>query len=426
MADLFTDRMERWRRRFMFDFRKSWWWVLLVGPVCGFLWLLVMDRVISATNRYIDQHVSLASIRPAVLSLWGSPFIHPIMVGFAIFLAAILSLLGHAYIETRPKKRDHRGHEGQKQKETREKAVAEQLPEHRPRVIPSEYGRNPERGSYGLYIVNPGYMALEVHIPTAAVASSGYMLVFPAKLTQFGERDHKRFMEAWLEHSTLPGRDGCELFNVMRAADTDSFALAICYKDLDSVWYKSNCRIERDVQSGLRVIFLGQELLGPEKLHESPSPAESTHPIKPPEEAPQRKTRNFDWHSEWTRLEKSFRRLDNDHVYAENGRDRLGVEFWLLGSDGTGKETIDECKALCELAGSTLIASIPKIPLSETTSSQSEHWIRWLSHVRDVQGYTWPTRYSYSKGISYEGGKIDNPARQSALACMKCRATTYG
>jgi len=67
------------------------------------------------------------------------------------------------------KKRDHRGHEGQKQKETREKAVAEQLPEHRPRVIPSEYGRNPERGSYGLYIVNPGYMALEVHIPTVAV-----------------------------------------------------------------------------------------------------------------------------------------------------------------------------------------------------------------------------------------------------------------
>src|SRR5438093_7096307 len=101
------------------------------------------------------------------------------MRGFTRLLAATLSLLGHAYIQTRPKKRDHRSHEGQKQKETREKAVAEQLPEHRPRVIPSEYGRNPERGSYGLYIVNPGYMALEVHIPTVAVASSGYMLVFP-------------------------------------------------------------------------------------------------------------------------------------------------------------------------------------------------------------------------------------------------------
>src|SRR5207237_7571017 len=134
-------------------------------------------------------------------------------------------------------------------------------------------------------------MALEVHIPTVAVASSGYMLVFPAKLTQFGERDHKRFMEAWLEHSTLPGRDGCELFNVMRAADIDSFALAICYKDLDSVWYKSTCRIERDVQSGLRVLFLGQELLGPQKLHEIPYLAESNPLITPQQTAPQLKTR---------------------------------------------------------------------------------------------------------------------------------------
>jgi hypothetical protein len=56
----------------------------------------------------------------------------------------------------------------------------------------------------------------------------------------------------------------------------------------------------------------------------------------------------------------------------------------------------------------------------------SKAWERWLSHLRDLQGYTQPTIYSYGKGISYEGGKIDNPAKQSALVCIKRRGTTYG
>ncbi len=139
-----------------------------------------------------------------------------------------------------------------------------------------------------------------------------------------------------------------------------------------------------------------------------------------------RTSKSFDWHSKWTELQKAFRRLDNEHVYAENGRDRLGSEIWLLGTDGIGKETLDELEALCDLAGNTLSASVPKIPLSETTSSQSKPWKRWISHVRDLQGYTQSTRYSYGKDISYEGGKIDNPAKQSALVCIKCRGTTYG
>jgi len=144
----------------------------------------------------------------------------------------------------------------------------------------------------------------------------------------------------------------------------------------------------------------------------------------PMADPPPRTNKSFDWHNKWTELQKAFRRLDNEHVYAENGRDRLGGEIWLLGCDGIGKETLDELEALCDLAGNTLSASVPNIPLSETTSSQS--WKRWLSHVRDLQGYTQPTIYSYGKGISYEGGKIDNPAKQSALVCIKCRGTTYG
>jgi len=50
----------------------------------------------------------------------------------------------------------------------------------------------------------------------------------------------------------------------------------------------------------------------------------------PMADPPPRTNKSFDWHNKWTELQKAFRRLDNEHVYAENGRDRLGGEIWLL------------------------------------------------------------------------------------------------
>jgi hypothetical protein len=103
-----------------------------------------------------------------------------------------------------------------------------------------------------------------------------------------------------------------------------------------------------------------------------------------------------------------------------------GVAIWILDGAREAETKNMAATAPCDLAGNTVSASVPKIPLSETTSSQSKAWERWLSHVRDLPGYTQPTIYSYGKGISYEDGKIDNPAKQSALVCIKCRGTTYG
>jgi hypothetical protein len=135
------------------------------------------------------------------------------------------------------------------------------LPEHRPRVIPAEYRVNKQRLTHGLTILNPGYMALDVHIPNVPLDPSGYTLVFPERLTQLGERDHKQFMEAQLAHATLPGLDGGQLFSVMRKHGIESFKFAIHYKDLDSVAYLSKCTMERDVElPGIRVAFSGQEL----------------------------------------------------------------------------------------------------------------------------------------------------------------------
>jgi len=141
------------------------------------------------------------------------------------------------------------------------------LPEHRPFVVPDEYGKDAKQNLHGLTVSNPGYAAFDVHILSVPLHLSGYTLVFPETLTKLGERDHRRFIAAWLEHPIKPGMDGSQLFNVMRIADIDSVHFSILYKDTEFRWYKSICIIERrpEVPGGLRVRVRGQELI-PEPL----------------------------------------------------------------------------------------------------------------------------------------------------------------
>jgi len=102
-ADEFSDRLERWKGKLEFDFKKSWWWVLLVGPVVGFGWDLAKHRVLASTNEYIDDHVRLAFLKSASTRVDQSPLIAPVFVGLLAFLLAVFGLIVHAYYETRPK-----------------------------------------------------------------------------------------------------------------------------------------------------------------------------------------------------------------------------------------------------------------------------------------------------------------------------------
>ena len=135
------------------------------------------------------------------------------------------------------------------------------LPEHRPNVRPSAYGK--EGDACGLTIANPGYAASDVHIPPVPVAWSGYTLIFPDRVPLLTERDHHRLIVARLAHSAQPGFGGEQLLAVMRSANIDSLKFAIVYKDEDSREYRSNCEIERtaNAPSGLAVGFLNQELV---------------------------------------------------------------------------------------------------------------------------------------------------------------------
>jgi hypothetical protein len=136
------------------------------------------------------------------------------------------------------------------------------LPENRPHVLPDEYGKNAQRSFYGLFVRNPGYMALQVHIPSVPVGPSLYMLVFSERLAQLGERDHTRFLEASLRHSQISSElGGGSLHDVMRTANVELVKFAILDKDTDFRPYRTNCVIERThrARSGLEVRATGQE-----------------------------------------------------------------------------------------------------------------------------------------------------------------------
>ena len=168
------------------------------------------------------------------------------------------------------------------------------LPIHRPIVAPHSVEKREH--TFGLTVTNPGYAAFDVHIPSVQVGASGYSLVFPETLPQLLERDHKRFVSAWLEHPTLPGRDGGALFDVMRMANVDLLKFAIVYKDAQTHWYRTNCILERNVNvaGGLTVGFVGQEL-----AESSPEQQPTKHEAlreRLPQEPPLDVAFVWDWH----------------------------------------------------------------------------------------------------------------------------------
>src|SRR5437868_546143 len=108
------------------------------------------------------------------------------------------------------------------------------LPEHRPNVLPTDYGKSVERNAFGLFVRNPGYDALDVHIPDVSLGQSVYKLVYPETKPVLCERDHIVFFEAYLEDHTsgLPGLDGSRLHDVMRLSDVERIEFPILYKGI--------------------------------------------------------------------------------------------------------------------------------------------------------------------------------------------------
>jgi hypothetical protein len=104
MADDFIARIENAKSRFK-DYLKRYWWGIFVILFLDFIWELMKHRILGAANIFIDNHVSLNWLKPAVLALQHSAFFHPIILAIELFVVGVFLLLILAYWETRPVKR---------------------------------------------------------------------------------------------------------------------------------------------------------------------------------------------------------------------------------------------------------------------------------------------------------------------------------
>ena len=134
----------------------------------------------------------------------------------------------------------------------------------------------------------------------------------------------------------------------------------------------------------------------------------------------------LDWRKEWREMEGKFRNLGDASIFADQ-TDQDNPGTWEIRSD---KKTakVEECKALCELGGSKLLASSPAIEIPGAVRSSETNWQRWLEFLKETQGFSHCYRISSTRhGKAYEtqAGHIYNLAAVSRIACIKCVATTY-
>ncbi len=131
----------------------------------------------------------------------------------------------------------------------------------KPFVSPREYRKH--NGESGLIITNPKYAAYDVQIPPVLIGSSGYTLYFDRILSQLHDWDREQFLESRLEHPTMPGCGGGELFTVMQHSETETVNFVIIYKDDKPTWYETESFITVDQRErfGLRVGHRNQNII---------------------------------------------------------------------------------------------------------------------------------------------------------------------
>jgi hypothetical protein len=98
-----AERLRSWAEQIAHDLRKRWWWPFIGVPL-AFIWELVKDRVLTATNNFIDSHANLDWLKPLALLLQNRGFVPALLLTLTFALLIILGLIVHAYFETRPKR----------------------------------------------------------------------------------------------------------------------------------------------------------------------------------------------------------------------------------------------------------------------------------------------------------------------------------
>src|SRR5260370_4628176 len=98
----FAERLRSWWDGIIRGLKKRWWWSFLGVPI-EFIWELVKQRVLGATNNFIDAHASFEWLLPITL-FFQNRLLSGLIIVVAFAVLVVLVLVFHAYLETRPSK----------------------------------------------------------------------------------------------------------------------------------------------------------------------------------------------------------------------------------------------------------------------------------------------------------------------------------
>jgi hypothetical protein len=129
----------------------------------------------------------------------------------------------------------------------------------KPRIVPVRYGSLPDRRC-GLIIANEGEPAYDISVAKSQVLIGAARLKFMPGIARLTKEAGEALLEAWIELSPGKVSMGSDLFDQMRNDGVPAITLNVIYKDGESRWYKSVCKIERDVLAagGITTRFVGQ------------------------------------------------------------------------------------------------------------------------------------------------------------------------
>jgi hypothetical protein len=135
------------------------------------------------------------------------------------------------------------------------------MPVQRPKIRALRYGSEPPHGRSGLVITNDGEIAYDISIPD--VRFGAFILKIECDMPRLTPSDGDKLCQAWIEKSPDTHSTGNNLFDEMVCQHIDDVEIPIYYKDEDNRWYKTRCKVERNVKTsgGLDVRYIAQELV---------------------------------------------------------------------------------------------------------------------------------------------------------------------
>jgi len=141
------------------------------------------------------------------------------------------------------------------------KRTTARLPERRPKVAPTSYGKSGAGQREGVYLINEGTPAHGVRIEKINLRDGWIVRFYDIS----GPLQRTGFSQAWISRGNTGSTTLDPVWRGLNKSSTIPaiFPFIISYKDFDGRGYRSVCELHRDVlkKSGFDVRFVRQELI---------------------------------------------------------------------------------------------------------------------------------------------------------------------